>query len=101
MAQDMEAVRTGMARPIGPAGPEWAPEPQIITPIPTGSHLDRDFVTQITPPALAGTIQEKWAKVVTPFRALAFFFLWITWHWARSAALVLFLILILIFILVK
>jgi hypothetical protein len=99
MAQDMDHVRTGVARPVVPAGPEWYPEPQIVTPV--RSTQDWEWATQIRPPALSGTLQEKWAKAVSPFRAMAFGFLWLTWHWARTAALTVVLTLIIILIIVR
>lgn len=97
MAQDMESVRTGVARPVIQSGPEFAPEPQIITPV---QNIEAwEWAQQITPPALSGTLQEKWAKFVTPLRAPAFVWLWLTWHWARFAAAS--VVVILVFILIK
>lgn len=99
MAQEIEPVRTGVARPIGPSGPEWAPEPQIITPV--RNTQEWEWSQQVRPPAIAGTVQEKWAKIASPVRAVALFILWITWHWTRAAALGLVLLLITVLLLVK
>lgn len=99
MAQDIEPVRTGVARPIGPVGPEWAPEPQIITPV--RNTQEWEWSQQVRPPAISGTVQDKFAKGVTPIRAVALFLLWITWHWTRAAALGVVLLLITILLVIK
>lgn len=99
MAHDIENVRAGVARPVVQSGPEFAPEPQIITPV--QSIEAWEWAQQITPPALSGTIQEKWAKIVAPFRALLLSGLWITWHWARFAAASVVVALVLILIKVR
>lgn len=99
MAHEIEPVHDAVARPIGPSGPEWSPEPQIITPV--RHSQEWEWAAQLRPPAIPGTVQEKWANIATPIRAVALGILWITWHWARVAALSILLALILILIIIK
>ncbi|MEV0151571.1 MULTISPECIES: hypothetical protein [unclassified Nonomuraea] len=70
------AQNAGPAAPV--VGPEWA--------------------SQVRPPAIPGTIQDKYAKMVTPIRAALMFGLWVTWNWKYGAfvAVVLALIALLI-----
>lgn len=99
MAQEIEPVRDAVARPIGPAGPEWSPEPQIVTPVRNSQGWE--WAQQVRPPAIPGTVQDKWANVATPIRAVALGILWFTWHWARMAALGIVLALLFILIIIK
>lgn len=99
MAQEMEPVHDAVARPIGPSGPEWSPEPQIITPV--RSTQEWEWSQQLRPPAIPGTVQDRWANVAVFLRAPALALLWITWHWARVAALTIVLVLIIVLIIVK
>jgi hypothetical protein len=99
MAHDIEPVRSAVARPVAPAGPEWSPEPQLITP---NQHLQVwEWASQVRPPALAGTVQEKWSQIVSPIRAVLLGGLWLTWHWARFAAASVVVALVIILIIVK
>lgn len=66
------AQREGQAVPV--SGPEWT--------------------SMVRPPAIPGTFQDKYAKVMTPVRAIAFGVLWATWDWKRGGFVVLVLILI-------
>lgn len=66
------AQHEGQAVPV--SGPEWA--------------------SQFRPPAIPGTIQDKYAKAGLPFRGLGFFLLWITWDWKRGAFVVVLLLLV-------
>lgn len=62
----LQAILAQNAGPASPVlGPEWA--------------------SQLRPPAVPGTVQEKYAKAGLPVRVVAFFFLWITWDWKRGA----------------
>lgn len=71
----LEAILARNAGPVAPVlGPEWA--------------------SQFRPPAIPGTVQEKYVKAGLPVRAVAFFFLWITWDWKRGAFVALALALI-------
>lgn len=99
MEQDLEPVVTGVARPVGQAGPEWAPEPLIVTPV--RNTTEWEWSQQLRPPAITGSVQEKWAKAAIPIRAFALFLLWITWHWTRVAALALVVSLVAVLIIIK
>jgi hypothetical protein len=44
-----------------------------------------DWASQFRPPAVPGTIQDKYAKASLPARFLAFCILWVTWDWKRGA----------------
>jgi len=57
------AQRSGPAVPL--AGPEWA--------------------SQLRPPAIPGTVQDKYVKVGLPARVAAYAVLWVTWDWKRGA----------------
>lgn len=99
VAHDIEPVRTGVARVIESDGPGW--EPQIITPVQGAQLQPWEWATQLRPPAMTGTLQEKWSKAVTPLRVPALFWLWITWHWARFAALLVVIALIMVLFFAK
>lgn len=101
MGQEMDRVTTGTARPIQPAGPDWAPEPQIITPVRSTNVEGWEWASQAAPPYVSGTWQEKWSKIITPLRYPALFWLWITWHWARFAALCVLITLVYILIVTR
>lgn len=66
-------------------------EPGELLPyVPSGQFVDRQDYTVARPPANT-RIQEKWSKVITPYRRTLLFRLWITYTWWRPA--ILFLIL--------
>lgn len=77
MAQ-LEALAAILAQSAGPASPTLGPE----------------WASQFRPPAIPGTIQEKYAKMGLPARGAAFFVLWVTWDWKRGAFVALALALI-------
>lgn len=97
MAKDMER-RHGVSVeriPVDDVDQDWTPAPIVVqrTNLP-----EWEWAMAAKPPAV-NAFQEKFAKAVTPFRFVALAFLFLTWHWARSAAflLVVALILVLIF----
>lgn len=57
------AQREGQVVPV--AGPDWA--------------------SQFRPPAIPGTVQDKYTKALLWIRGVAFFLLWVTWDWKRGA----------------
>jgi hypothetical protein len=67
-----------LAQNAGPAVPAFGPE----------------WASQFRPPAIPGTVQEKYVRAGLPVRGVAFFLLWITWDWKRGAFVALALALI-------
>lgn len=104
MAQDIEPAGPRAVQPIGPAGPEWAPEPQIVTPVSYGGPQALqpfEWAGQLRPPAQPGTSREKFSKAVTPIRAVALFILWLTWSPVHVAGVGIVVGLIVILITIK
>lgn len=84
--------------PMPEEGEDW--QPQIIAPL-HNNLPEWEWATRARPPYIAGTWQEHWSKVVLPLRCVALFMLWLTWHWARFAALSVVLALLVVLILVR
>jgi hypothetical protein len=61
---------------------------------PAGPTAGPDWASQLMPPYIPGTVQEKYAKGTLPLRLLGIFLTWVTWDWKRGAAVGLFIILI-------
>jgi hypothetical protein len=53
-----------------------------------------DWAAQFRPPAIPGTIQDKYVKAGLPVRFLAYCVLWVTWDWKRGVFVLLVLSLI-------
>lgn len=59
----------------------------IMPYVPGIQHFDVPDYVVIRPPETGGVIQDRWSKIMTPFRAVAHGFLWITLYWWRTAIL--------------
>ncbi len=96
MGKEVDRVVTGVAQPV--QGADWAPEPQIITPVRSGPLEGWEWASAVRPPYVAGTWQETWSKIIAPLRFPALAWLWVTWHWTRFAATVVVVALVIVLI---
>jgi hypothetical protein len=100
MAKEMESRRRTIDIDLDHAGGQDLDQAALIAAIlaQREGHMvpvaGPDWAAQFRPPAIPGTLQDKYAKAGMPVRAVAFFFLWVTWDWKRGAFVLLVLALI-------
>lgn len=64
--------------------------PVPYVPMQSSGRYDAPDYVDLRPPADT-ELQEWWSKIVTPFRALALAFLWLTFAWWRFAIFIVFI----------
>lgn len=82
MAGEIEPRVQGSVQPYDGTGHDLMPH------VPAIQRFDVPDYVVIRPPETGGAIQDRWSKIVTPTRAVAHAYLWITLYWWRFAILV-------------
>ena len=55
-----------------------------------------EWATQVRPPAIPGTIQDRYVKATLWLRLIGFAIVWVTWDWKRGGFVALVTVLILV-----
>lgn len=98
MNGEIEPTARGSVEPYKPnASTNGDDVPVPYVPMQNSGRYDVPDYLEIRPPAET-EFQELWSKIVTPLRALAHAFLWITLYWWRVAILIITIVLIILVI---